>query len=1672
MAYSDPYGLQLDPAELPFEPLNLQVTAEPEADTLPIPPEIAGIRAFKAKTGGTLAERTTEDVYNSIMSGQEDALRNEAAARIDHKKSIAREDMITKIMKDLRAKNIPVDRDILQKIRDMVSEQGYDTVTDPSMVFEEHYSNEYFKSLKARGATVGSVIEEAEKEAPKDLEAVFKAGTSIKTRQEYINTQLENVQVELNLQSTFGWLVDQAKMLSQIYQEVKLRSLAETGFFSQFGLGNSLDEQAKNLFTMPVTQFKATIDGVTEKLKQDNPTLAMFWLQSMNKMSNSDVFLNNVFSGLALTGAVTIGKVAKGLAARSAAITEAKVAAKDMLKAGDTITDPKVAAAEGSGDAARSAVLTSSKRVFNSSQGKSNPTKEAVEDLQGHLRTDAANMIADEGVGVLGREVANRIAERIGVFGEKLMGVVSNVMKVDRIPGILASEKAVKIIQEGIKTDYKGSTVLEISKPIRNRVTNTYSVDVAIVDSTGELFTSGEKAKNYAEFIRLAPSRYEAVITDIGPGRKYLGAGYTVEQAGAGFYIKVNRNLDETSDIIRDMLIETKETKSPDSKLDKYFGWLTKFRTPDEVLSEVARENRKVATYTPSVVMKLFKEEAEDIKNIAPKLLPFTTKSKMWKEWKRAVEHSKQAVDPNTNQPGYFFQNLVDLEHFYQNSFKRNPTESEAKAYFSFVRLVEADRILREVAVYRNKARLGAEQFNLRLIDEKGGIEYSPSFEGVLRKSMPGGDQVSTVLVTDTHRGVEKLYTAGEIPTAELKELERRVKSGELRVVEIYDPELRPLKNFGTVGEARVRYVVSPSLESRPLNYNVIPRRGGGHFEYDYDFYIKQARVKPESVGGTFKHWYEGDTTIMPIMVRSMGIDVANKLDEVRKFLKDGRIDAAQEFAKKNLPIEWDKLHSWFKPSRDHMGQPVAPRLSLEEPIQVVEKDKFIVQTDNTLAQRYTGRKKDTGELASTFYDGTRQGSLARQHQVQFVGERDAHELFTFKDVGTRHNPLYESTPVKFIDPISSINRAITKITHSTFLDDYKIFSVEHWLREAARWLKPQGTGNIENEIRHSPFYYFNKGELLKDTPSEIADKLEASRFQINQLMGHKSTIDTWLHSTSQKLVDSLYGTIGPKALVLEPHIDKIKDPLGAIRAITFHAKLGLFNLPQLLVQLQTYSTILGVAGSRYAVPGAKAALLHRFVRANDVTLDKLDDMATKTIIPGMSKWKPGEFREAYQMMDRNGFGNVAGEYAMQDNTFNGKIINSTWGAILDAGTLFFREGERGIRHAAFYTAYREFRDKFPTGRITERAEKDILRRADDLSVNMSRASSSALHQGLLSIPSQFLSYQLRTMELFLGKRLTHTERARLLGTYMVMYGAPTSLGLTGFPFGDYIRKSAMEENIAGRPYVPGDDLLETTMMEGVPALILALITGQGSPRKGYWYNISDRYGVQGFELLREILRSDKGMWEIIGGAAFSTLKGAYEKSDGMWNAMISFIRDDGKHYPLKVEDFIDPLREISTINNAWRLWGAVNTLKWLSKKDEFLGNTTVANAIFMTATGLQTTDIADMHLLSQSIKDKKEGEKYAEKQFMQDFRRGLQALYDGNLEQHKKFMARSSALLKIVDYPQDKIPGLISQASKTYESLRERIDWSFFIADAPDKAREERAKSFRRKLELEQGRK
>jgi hypothetical protein len=1676
-------------------------------------PETMADRASKIKYGlGDLLGKTQDEIYQNLQDGREDELRAQAAGGVDQRRQKATQGLINQVTANKGS-------DLSNEERDGIVEMvaSLQRGTDPNTVFETAFGRQFIATLdRTAEKTPDNILSDAKKVDPEGMAKVMNDHSTLVAKREVIQTALQNAQDKYKDQGYLGWGIDLVKGLVPGYEDVKLRGrLGGVPFLTSLGLAGNLEEQRKALMRLPTDQIALVLKKLDSTLGSDNPGLHVEFLRDMLGMTSSDAFVKNMSLPMSLAGLYTGGKGGKAIggkvfgaaetSAEKTAVKDATTAVEQMTQASTMPDVTKSSIEAAAGDLQESAITRATTNSVTDAQGTPMAQKRAVESLSATHRADMADIAANPGR--FGQDIVNRIEERNNTITTQMVDAVQTVQKNERLPEVLANETVNRAIVEDMKNKYRDlrNSVIDTSPIYKEPVSNTYLLDMHIGKNDGTYFPNRTVAENFAKYHGLSDAEIvegtnqkftprqvaiDKATANIDSAKKLIAKEeeklaaatsdtqraksseqiataneyivdqamarieaqkqkVTVEQQGLGYYVKVTKPVDETRPVIRQALAQTKNTQIPNSPLTNFLNsWIGKYRTPEEVLSLAERQNRLTTTYAPSSYFQIMVDNAKEIRGLQAGR--FSRGRKRWVEWQDGVQRAQELPDAlDADRKGYFFQSPAEMETHWQGWFHRLPDEQEIAAYFEFKRGMEIDRVFRNIAEHRNQQRVGSETHNAISYDAAGNTVKSGDFNGVVRDKVPGS--ADNIAIIGDKVGAEKIKALDKMSTADKAALQKDLDRGVYKLVELYNPELRELSGFGSITDERIRYILSPSMETRALNWDHVPRRGGGHVDYDYDFYIKQARIRYDDVGN--RHWYEGDTTIMASPTHGIGQGVAGHLNQVRQLLKARNEEAARAYSNKNLHVDWDTVKNWFIGYKDAEGKYQPPRLSLNEDIQVVKRNTSIINQDNNLLKKY-----------SNFRDGTREGSLARQAQVEFNQERDAFELLGVNVEGTRANPLYKVAPATKVDAVTMMNRGLQRIARSSFMDDYKTMAVEHWLAQAANHLD----AHTIQEIYNSPHYFFNEGKFLSSTPPEVRARLEASRYHTQQITGQPSVTDALLHSAAQKLADFSFQSFGPKGLVITPTwlLPKLKDPFGFLRSVAFNVKLGLFNIPQFIVQAGNYANIFGIAGAKFAAPGTLGAQLHFWstVNRHPAIIDALDRLASKMTLPGSAAWKPGEFKEAFSELHKTGFGRAGGEYAALDN-MSTKVVNTGFGQILDWGRMPFKAGEENARYGAWYTAFKEFRETNPTGRITNEDRAKILQRADLLNVNMSRASSSAIHKGIWSVPTQFYTYQIRLTELMFGSRLTGKERARLFATNAALFGLPMAAGTTSLPIADYLRKKALEND-----YVVGDDYMTSMLMEGVPAAMLAMITGKGDPSKGTWYDVGPRFGTKGLEFLGSATGSDKGWLDVLGGPVYSIAKDTIAQSDGLARAMISMARGDGEVFPMVAEDVADVAKEITSFNSAWRVYAATQWGRWVSKKDAYLSDASPAQAIFGALFGVKDTNIDDITLKNQSLKDQKQYEDKVEEQFRQEFRRGVLSQKDEDFDAAKRYFTRAQAWLAIGGYREDRINSLVSKALGENQSILDKTNFDFYIRKAPDKAKDGHLGAFQRTYKIQEG--
>lgn len=1711
------------------EPISLEVGTP----SYMLSPELVKSKAFNTAyaLSGTPAERDYNSLETDISLGNEHKIREETAELLNADLTKKRHDIMSKA---LAAKQGPLTADDLKAVDLATGYNfPYTYPVDPNSVFEQAYGNKYISELDGFASTLDDTHpwNVASTAMPNDLNLYKKFGSVTIAQNQYLLTKAQDLQNRVNNQSWFGFGADWMKTFFPVYNELKLRNqIPETGFLKGGLLGDNLEEQRLNLLRMPLKQFTETVDKIVEDLGQDNPQLGLLFLMAMLGQSSSEKSLNNINTILTPTDAglaLGIGKTVFKAGSVHFQIRNAVKSAINNKNLGAAATPEEEAAniAASVGDLGTSAVRQSTSNIVNDFVGNVDPVKRAIDDLPSYMK----EMISEIKASDLSNTRKNILEEQTATSFARLMKGLGEVFAPNRVQVEALTKAQLEEVSKLVPQRYGvQNDLIDISSPAYNPYSRAYDVTMKVGKDAGILFGTEEEALHAAKFrgfkIDYTPeqkanleARIQALkddlkeppamdadtaglniyyakeaqleslqkeLKDITPG------GYKVKGTGLGYYYEVTGSLDETDPLIRNLLVtpERPESVSPDS-WTKQIPYLNHLRTAEDTLSVEQRANRKLSNYPQAVMFQIALEDGKYISDLMRGLkrvddvtgeaipayrryvpgLSGLIHKKHWKRFNETLDYSQTAHNPAIpdSKEGYYM-TPRQLDQYYIEKYGERPSFPEIQAYEAVKRWSEMDLIIRKTSEHRNMARLGAETQQIILKNKAGEEIKSNPFVGSREDKLPNSRQ--TIAIIPENADDAKLISNEKISQSQRKIWNEEIAKGQWKVIKIYRPRSYPLKGLIKDGDTFISYAIVKNAETSPLTWDLIPRLGGGHSVYDYPMYIKQPEVVLEEISSVRKANYLGDKTLIPVSHSPMGKDLVNKLNQVRTLLKDGSSSEAKT-AYKNLGLEgafgpWKDFRGKFYRTKNPDGTYNRPAFNLNEDFELVPKNKSTVDLSKKLEKKYGDDAM--GPWKGSWRDATREGSPADNFQVEFTGERDAEGLRSVENIGSQRNPIYRQVPAKKVDPLTTLNRGMRRIIHSSFMDDYKTAGIEAWVQEAKEYMK-----DPVSFIERSPYFYFRtatRDSFKSGTPQEIVNKLMANHFKINQFVGTPTALDSFVYSTSQKIADTAYEHLGPKASsYITPTwlIPKLRDPFSWMRSVTFNAYLGLGAVPQMLVQTMSYVNMYAIT-PRYAATGTMGAYLHMLSKfnRNPEILNTIDDIASKLHIPGLPRYLPGQWKEANELLARSGFLHIGQEYSLLGDMARTHLIRRGKDRFLSMGQSPFRAGEKATRAGAWYIAHKEWRDANPTGRITKADQAKILDRADLLYGNMSNASHSMLNSGIVSVPFQFYNYTTRLSEIFWsGSRLGGTAaqriaaRARLIAFNGMFFGAPLAVGVTGAPLTEWVRQQLLDER-----YVPGQNFVETLINEGLPAQMLYLASGQR-------YNVGPRLGLQGFERLNDVMFGADGasIWTILGGAFGSLSANTAPNIEEFVTAMSYLASGRYDEYPIKLDDLVNVFKEVYSVGSGQALWVAMNTGRWIDKHHRTIDKTSWQNALFMFLTGLRTTGQSDIWPKNLVLQKRHELQRETLNKVQEFIYRSIIAQSMGDPEQAQDYYKRAQARLVGTDFPKEKIGIAIANAiKKAGVDKIKATDFKFYFKHVPPSQAEELGEAYRWKLEHE----
>lgn len=1680
-----------------------------DAPEEPMKLDISGVNSSRPAPNDDAANKRTDKIdfalgkdspgkaviKQKLLDGQEEDLRDTVAKD----RSIKDDDLRIQTIREKASQG---------DMNDLESLIRYRVQHSPDTVFEKAFAEKYVPVAEAL-KNGDNILAKGRKEDPDHLMTSEEIAQRMVQKQEIAKFAHEDEQTKYDNLSfgSKAWEIAKAFVPGRDWYKT-YNSVKGTPTDSILQ-GSNWADQIHYLYTLPADEMQATLRQTLDTLRESDPRLAVEFSSAVVHYTGTDAFIHNVgnvFDVATTVPGVTKAAIAGAKAAlnitsegivKGGIRAEITKAYKDHVAANSAGGDIKDTFSK-MGDLDQAAILKATERAKELllNKGQVALTRDEIRTLLPSvfnpeaILADGSNLSAKQTM-----ELMTHLTYNSG----KVLDRISNLVKIGRLPEE-ALQVAIKEAKDALKDRFKSvdDAVIDVvhdlpkvnpekldnllkAKAARegreldlSRVPNYDNPDVILKpeeipadDPMRDTLLKWEerKAQNKAEKDQLLEelraekdSRYQFEVTRPEDSQTNTGSvmillgdkfgnsfnsrqqAYTwaknfygiheddiyVKQRGVGYYIGVKKDLDETSEGVRAALITTKNTTP------SHLNMVTGLLKGNGRLSQFQNENRIATVHGQQALVDALKDMHKDLTSLSRKERAALS---------RVMQDNHVTIkDPETGETGVFHRTIKEFSDNFQKINGRIPSAKETKAYFTAVQVNDFEFMLRNNSLYRELSRLGLSTFYLKGKSPEGAFQ-TKKFYGKFVDNLPlaTADSKHPARVAVYHEGEEaKIYDLNKLNEPDRMAVLEQMKKDGYKIIQTGVPNRKP--GSEVLGEGRsVNFIITKDYQNHQLDFLQLPYKEGWHQEYAHKWYVKQPIVRRiEEEGRPTFHEYEGDKTAFAFHTEAEARKYAKVMDEARRLLKNGSPEL-DSFLERNLPYNRNQFEALFG-SKDG-----------EEPIFHID-DSFlhtsagvslIDSSEHNIASRY-----------ENFIDNLRSPwNLYDQVDKKFVGQRDE-LLHTISEKGSEANPVFQLQTAELIDPMASLSRAMTNMVRNQFMLDYRTQAVESWIAEFGKYFQNENKVPTQELYANALHYLYQHNPFKRKT----LDPLEASRIDsgllaqqaIKEFLGNSASDATGLDHLKNNLMSSVYANFGqdvsnkwaPRVYAAEV------DPVRALRSFAFHTTIGMFNPIQLWQNAQTMANAVAIGGLKHGPQGFAAGHMFQFMRLNQ-------NDAVVARLAKLSGWKEEDFREAWNSFVASGRFSVEGEHAWKDDladpafyTFRNSILGDAKKlavSVLDKGTVFFKEGERMSRMVAYATAYHEWRAANPAAKLTAEASRGILKRSDDMTVNMTRASMASWQSGMFSVPAQFLSYNARIMEQMLGKTLTAQEKGRIMLVNSALYGVPIGLAmpLAGIynPWEDvrgYFLKKGWNVN----------DKTFDTVMNGIEGLAASVITGRPN-------SISERSGPGGTNFFRDVLKGDKTLFDVVTGAAGTKAAEAVKASMPFVHFLASAAEGKPEDHPVFASDILTLLRTVKSIDQGAKLYMALTTNSLISKSGIKYDEINTPEAIIMAATGGEPRLVSDEQLMITLASDRKKAHQEIEKEITKLHQQELTAMANGDEETFKGLRNRIKSLWMAGGFRPDEQADSLKRISDqvNFAGKKIRYDWVFKNAD-PDEVK------------------
>ena len=671
--------------------------------------------------------------------------------------------------------------------------------------------------------------------------------------------------------------------------------------------------------------------------------------------------------------------------------------------------------------------------------------------------------------------------------------------------------------------------------------------------------------------------------------------------------------------------------------------------------------------------------------------------------------------------------NAQELETLYDQAFQRKPTNREISAYRAYQEINDIEFLLRNEDAYISKTAKGMRSASFAL----------PGRDGLDRVNA----LIDRELTSPINTRIYDASTGRHLDS--LSDPDRAYyRSKGYVLVNTETPE-----TLADGTKIRSFLVKGSDLTEDNLRLDQISYSSGGHRMYRGKYFVKQTSrgVQPD----TGAEYLDSPNVFI----------VAETRAEALAWTK--RMEAARIAANNNAGLdEIDEILGSFP------NMPSAKKfLDMLDDGRIARNEKIDVYYDREMPDEYLGDSS-----IAKYFDPEEDGlnGFLRTTGRMYTGRKGEH----LED--------YMGNLAPTLDAYETINRSLQNIAALTSFGDYKLTSIERWMRTFSREIDLAGFdegSSMLDVFMNAPLR--TGGNDLQRRAHQSA---EAQRAVIKRALGWKTPQDLAFERLHRNVSDWIAGDyvdgIVPEFRKGVSNWYRDTNPVSALRGFAFDLKLGLMNVAQLPLQLGTavaattmspkagmhgwamIQPIRYMQGARHLGREAFESRLDELVKRNVHTIGGFDD--------------PKDFKEFMRVTTGSGFIDVGNTHGLLDYygthaTMDG--FKKGVQTVREHGRFFFYEAERWNRIVASRIAWDETKEAGMKIGTTE-FSKRWAGRAEEYAMNMSSESQAYWQRGVMSVPTQFWSYSARVIEALTVGNFTRQQKRRLLIGQTLLWGS------------------------------------------------------------------------------------------------------------------------------------------------------------------------------------------------------------------------------------------------------------------------------------------------------------